>query len=139
MRLLEKNLESFELLTAARTNDNQGGRHAAWSVSGTLDACAVVAQSPHAHARDQTEQRANADHAEPVYTVLTKRSVMLPFHAIIRRVKDGRCFRIISDGTDAETPKGALLDLRMFAAEQWRLAGEIILPEPEEGEADDQS
>lgn len=139
MNILQQNFEPFEILSAARTDDHQGGRHAAWTVSDTFDGVAVLQQSAHGAAVDQTVQHANAHMAEPKYTVLTRRSVLLPFHTVIRRVSDSRIFRITSDGTDAQTPKGAFLDLRMFAAEQWRLAGEIIQPEPEGSESNDQS
>ncbi|HBI84800.1 MAG TPA: hypothetical protein DDX71_00715 [Ruminococcus sp.] len=114
-------LEPFERLTASRTDDSQGGRHAAWSVSGTFEGCAVIGQTARAHAKDTTKQHANMELAEPTYTIFTKRGTLLPFHAVVRRVKDGRVFRITGDGADAMTPKSSRLDLRMHAAEEWRL------------------
>lgn len=117
-------LEPFERLTASRSGDNQGGRHAAWSVSGTFEGCAVT--GTRAHAKDTTTQHANMELAEPTYTLFTKRSTLLPFHAVVRRVKDGRVFRITGDGADAMTPNSSRLDLRMHAAEEWRLPNDQV-------------
>ena len=126
--LLEKNFESFDILTPAETDDGIGGRSAVFNVSGGFQGVAVIAQTAHAAAKDQTVQHANAQSAEPAYTLLTKRAVLLPFHTVIRRTSDGRIFRTLSDPDDAKTPKGSHLDLRMHACEEWSLTGQVIEP-----------
>lgn len=126
--LLEKNFEPFEILACTKTDDGIGGGSCTWTVSGSFDGTAVIAQTAHAAAKDQTVQHANAQSAEPKYTLLTRRAVLLPFHTVIRRISDGRIFRTLSDPDDAKTPKGSHLDLRMHAAEEWKLTGQVIEP-----------
>jgi hypothetical protein len=55
------------------------------------------------------------------YTVATKRNVNLQYHDVFRRVKDGKIFRVTSDGDDRATPKSASLDMRVVTAEEWSL------------------
>ena len=121
MSLLDLNFEPFNILIASQTDDNQGGQRNTWTVGEGFSGVAVSALSAHANAKDQTAKHAGAPAADPEYTLLTKRATLLPFHAVVRRAGDGMIFRITSDAKDAKTPKGSLLDLRMHAAEKWRL------------------
>ena len=131
MSLLDLNFEPFNILTAVQTDDNQGGRRNAWTAGEEFYGVAVSALSAHSNAKDQTAKHAQAPAADPEYTLLTKRSTLLPFHAVVRRAGDGMIFRITSDANDAKTPKGSLLDLRMHAAEKWRLPDGGSLSETE--------
>lgn len=132
MSLLDLNFEPFNILTATRTDDNQGGGYNTWTVGEGFAGVAVSALSAHANAKDQTAKHAGAPAADPEYTLLTKRATLLPFHAVVRRAGDGMIFRITSDAKDAKTPKGSLLDLRMHAAEKWLLPDGSSLAETEE-------
>lgn len=125
MNLLLKNMEEFRMMNASRTEDRQSGSHTVWTEGISFQAHAVSAQSRMQAAKSNAEQVANKPEAIPEYTILTKRSVCLPFHSIVKRVSDGRFFRIVSDATDSKTPVGSQLDLRMHAAEKYRLAGEV--------------
>lgn len=119
--ILEKNFTAFTRLLPIRASDRRGGSVTEWRIAETVDAVAVSAQSPHGHASKTVTAHADAPDAKSEYTVFTRRAVSLPFHAVLRREKDGRIFRILSDPADTETPAGARLDLRMYAAEEWRL------------------
>lgn len=132
MSLLDLNFEPFNILIAAQTDDNQGGQRNTWTVGEGFSGVAVSALSAHANAKDQTAKHAGAPAADPEYTLLTKRATLLPFHAVVRRAGDGMIFRITSDAKDAKTPKGSLLDLRMHAAEKWRLPDGSSLAEMED-------
>lgn len=122
--ILEKNFTAFTRLLPIRASDGRGGSVTEWQEAETVDAVAVSTQSPHGHASKTVTTHADAPDAKAEYTVFTRRAVSLPFHAVLRREKDGRIFRILSDAADTETPAGARLDLRMYAAEEWRLTGE---------------
>ena len=113
--------ESFERLTNTRTPDGRGGFHSAWSVSGTFDGLAVIAESRGAAAKNTAANLADAPQAKPIYSLLTPRAVLLPFHAVVRRVRDGKVLQITGDAADFETPTGSRLDLRAHPAEQYRL------------------
>lgn len=119
--ILERNFKPFTRLLPVRTSDGRGGSVTDWQIAETVDAVAVSAQSPHGHADKTATTHANAPDAKAEYTIFTRKAVCLPFHAVLRREKDGRIFRILSDAADTETPDGARLDLRMYAAEEWRL------------------
>lgn len=55
------------------------------------------------------------------FTLLTKKNVILRFPDIVKRDRDGKYFRITSDGDDNRTPQSAGLDLRAVEAEEWEL------------------
>lgn len=55
------------------------------------------------------------------FTLYTKRDVILRFPDIVQRAKDGKYFRVTSDGDDNMTPKAAGLDLRAVEAEEWKI------------------
>lgn len=55
------------------------------------------------------------------FTLLTKRSVILRYNDIVKRDRDGKYFRVTSDGDDNRTPKAAGLDLRAVEAEEWEI------------------
>lgn len=56
-----------------------------------------------------------------LYTVLTGREINLQYHDVFQRVRDGKVFRVKSDGDDKKTPKSAGLNLRLVTAEEWEL------------------
>lgn len=57
-----------------------------------------------------------------LYTVTTKKSVVLSYHDVFRRLSDGKVFRVTSDGDDKLTPDSATLNMRQVTAEEWVLA-----------------
>lgn len=125
MNLLSKNMEEFRMMNASRTEDGQSGSHTVWTEGSSFQAHAVSAQSRMQAAKSNADQVAKKPEAIPEYTIFTKRFVCLPFHSVVKRVSDGRFFRILSDSADSKTPDGSHLDLRMHAAEKCRLAGEV--------------
>ena len=54
-----------------------------------------------------------------VYTVYTNKNVNLQYHDVFRRNRDGKVFRVTSDGDDKRTPNSANLDMRVVSAEEW--------------------
>lgn len=55
------------------------------------------------------------------YTFITTKNINLQYHNIIRRLSDGKVFRITSDGDDSFTPKSANLDMRLVTCEEWSI------------------
>lgn len=126
--ILEKNLEPFELLKSTQTDDGRGGRRNLWAIAGEFDGAAVIGQALHDRARQTDVTQAQEHTAKPMYSLLTRKAVSLPFLSWVRRKRDGKTFRIKSDPADACTPIGARLDLRMHAAEP------LPLPDPDNWE-----
>ena len=55
------------------------------------------------------------------YTITTGKAVNLQYHDVFRRVRDGKIFRVTSDGDDKHTPASAALNMRQVTAEEWEL------------------
>ena len=58
------------------------------------------------------------------YFLMTKKNVNLQFHQVVKRSRDGKIFRITSDGDDNMTPNTAGLDLRRVEAEEWEITAD---------------
>ena len=59
-----------------------------------------------------------------LYTIITSKNIVLQYHDVFRRKRDGKIFRITSDGDDSFTPESASLDMRLVTAEEWSLPNE---------------
>ena len=112
--ILEKNFKPFVRLYPAQTPDGSGGFRTVWQAGETVQAVCIQTGT-------DVENPAQKSDAKAQYTLLTRRAVSLPFHAVLRRESDGRIFRITDDSADRKTPDGARLDLRQYTAEEWRL------------------
>lgn len=55
------------------------------------------------------------------FAIFTKKNINLQYHDVVKRVSDGKIFRVTTDGDDSHTPKGAGLDLRRVEAEEWEI------------------
>ena len=53
------------------------------------------------------------------YTITTGKEITLEYHDIFRRVRDGKVFRVTSDGDDKYTPASATLNIRQVTAEEF--------------------
>ena len=53
--------------------------------------------------------------------LLMNKNVNLQYHDVVRRQRDGKIFRITSDGDDNHTPAAATLNMRQVTAEEWEL------------------
>lgn len=97
-----------------RTEDGSGGHITKWAEGEQFKAAIVRDTS--------TEARiAEAAGAVEMYTVTVSRSVALPFHAVFKRVSDGKTFRITSDNAEKKAPVCTALDIAQSSAEAWRL------------------
>lgn len=69
--------------------------------------------------------RAGNQQAEiAVYSLITPRNVRLDYHDKIKRLADGRTFRLTSHNGNEYTPETAGLDMRVCTAEDWRMPDE---------------
>ena len=58
-----------------------------------------------------------------LYTVTTSKSMTLEYHDVFRRMRDGKVFRVTSDGDDKYTPASSPLDMRQVTCEEFVLTG----------------
>ena len=59
-----------------------------------------------------------------VYTLTTSRDITLMYHAVIKRVRDEKVFRVTSDGDDKFTPSMSNLDMKQVTLEEWEIPNE---------------
>ena len=114
MSLLEEQMEDCILIDKRTTPDGYGGVDTEW-VDGAEFQAAVVFDSS-MQARTAEKQGVTA-----LYTITTRKNINLQYHDVLRRVKDGKIFRVTSDGDDKHTPVSASLNMRQVTAEEWEI------------------
>lgn len=116
MSLLSVAMDTCVLLNKQTAPDGYGGYIATY-VDGA-EFLAAVSFDTSMEARVADKQGVTS-----LYTVTTSRAMTLEYHDVFRRVKDGKVFRVTSDGDDKYTPKTATLDMRVVTAEEWSVNG----------------
>jgi hypothetical protein len=114
MSLLDEAYEEYTLLDKVRTDDGYGGFDVTWTDGAKIQGAMVFNTSLEA-------RKAQAMGVSSVYTLTTKRNVVLEYHDVLRRTRDGKIFRVTSDGDDSYTPTSATLDMRQVTCEEWKL------------------
>lgn len=114
MSLLTDAMEDCVMLDKTTAPDSYGGFITSYVEGAPFRAATVFSTSLEA-------RRAQAEGVKSLYTVTTPRSVTLEYHDVFRRIRDGKIFRVTSDGDDKYTPKSATLDMRQVTAEEWSL------------------
>lgn len=64
---------------------------------------------------------AEARDGKAIYKVTTPKNIVLDYHDVLKRLSDGKTFRVTSDGDDMATPDSSTLDMRIVTAEEWDL------------------
>ncbi len=112
--LMKDFLEDCTLLEKTRVPDGEGGWTIKW-VDGMEFQAAIT--------YDTTMQArvAESEGMKATYTVTTEKAMMLDFHDVFRRKRDGQVFRVTSQGDDKKTPERASFQVSQVAAEEWTL------------------
>lgn len=111
MSLLDESMESFVIMDKTTIPDGYGGYKTEWKQGAEIAAAAVLDTSIEARVADKQGVTA-------LYTITTRKNVNLQYHDIIRRTRDGKLFRVKSDGDDKATPASAGLYMRQVSAEE---------------------
>lgn len=114
MSLLDEAMEDFTIIDKTTINDGYGGFTEAWTEGATIQGAIVFDSSIEA-------KIAQKQGVTSVYTLTTAKNVILQYHQVVKRVSDGKIFRVTSDGDDKFTPKSANLNMRQVSAEEWKL------------------
>ena len=113
MSLLTDAMEKCVMMHKTSQDDPYGGEDIiAWQDGATFNAAIVFDTSMQARI-------AQAQNVSSLYTVTTARSKTLEYHEVFRRLRDGKIFRVTSDGDDKYTPRSAGLDMRQVTAEEY--------------------
>lgn len=115
MSLLDNAMTEFVEIETAVTPDGLGGYLTEYIEGGHFYAAVRFDNSTQA-------KIAAAQGVTSLYTIITRKDYVLYYHDIIKRLSDGKIFRITSDGDDKATPRTAGLNMRSVSAEEWSLA-----------------
>lgn len=114
MALLDKFKSAVCFLEKKRVPDGEGGFTTEWAEGATFMAAITYDTSIEARAAEKQG-------VTSLYTITTARSVVLEYHDVLKRIYDGKIFRVTSDGEDKATPESTALDMRQVTAEEWRI------------------
>ena len=114
MSLLSDAMESCRIIDRVTSDDGYGGYISQYVDGAEIDAAITLDSSMQARVAEKQGVTA-------IYTITTKRGVNLQYHDVIRRMRDGKVFRVTSDGDDEYTPQTATLDMRQVSAEEWKI------------------
>lgn len=115
LSLLEEAMEDCVMIEKTSVPDGYGGRTSAWQESSFTFKCAIVFDTS-IEARIGEKQGVTS-----LYTVTTRKDIVLEYHEVFKRIEDGKIFRVTSDGDDKKTPNSAGLNMRQVTAEEWSL------------------
>lgn len=99
------------------TADGYGGYVISWIEGAEFQAAIVLDSSMEARIAEQQGVTA-------LYTITTNKNINLQYHDVLKRISDGKIFRVTSDGDDKHTPASAGLNMRQVSAEEWVLTDE---------------
>ena len=116
MPLLDEAYEEFVYMNKAVVDDPRGGTKTTWTEGATIEGALVNDNDPEIRV-------ALSAGVKGLYTLITRKNVMLEYHDVLKRKKNGKIFLITSDGEDNETPESASLNMRAVSCEEWSLNG----------------
>lgn len=114
MSLLSEAFESYKIQDKVTTADGYGGVITTWIDGAEIKAAVVYNGSAEM-------QAAMAMGANASYTITVRRNTELDYHTVLKRVSDGKIFRVTANSDDNKTPKSAGLDMRQYTAEEYTL------------------
>lgn len=114
MSLLSEAMEKCTILDKQTVADGYGGYITQYVDGAVFDAACVLDNSIQARVAQQQGVTA-------LYTITTGKAMNLQYHDVFRRERDGKIFRVTSDGDDKHTPASAYLNMRQVSAEEWSL------------------
>ena len=114
MSLLTEAMETCQMLDKTKAPDGYGGYVNTWSEGVTFNAAITFDTSMQA-------RTAEKQGVTSLYTVTTRKNITLEYHEVFKRLKDGKIFRVTSDGDDKYTPDSASLNMRQVTCEEWEL------------------
>ena len=114
MSLLQQAMTDVVAMEKTRVSDGEGGFIVDW-VDGAVFKAAITFDTS-MQSRIGEKQGVSSR-----YTVTTHKNAKLEYHDVIRRLNDGKIFRITSDGDDKQTPDSASFQFLQVTAEEWFL------------------
>ena len=118
MSLLDNAMEPCVMLDRATASDGRGGYYSTYTEGVTFQAAITYDTSMQARIAD-------AQGVKNLFTIYTRKEMVLDYHDVFRRISDGKAFRVTGDSNDNKTPPSAALNLRYVTAEEFVPSGEV--------------
>ncbi len=116
MSMIEESMEQCAIMQKVRQSDGEGGFITRWTEGAPFQASITFDSSMQARIADKQG-------VSSLYTVTTAKNAALEYHDVIKRIRDGKVFRITSDGDDKQTPMRAKFGQYLqVTAEEWVIA-----------------
>lgn len=115
MSLLSNAMEDFVIINKSVVDDGLGGYRTEWIEGATIQCAVSFETSPELSI-------AEALGSKSVYKIIVRKSIQLDYHDVLKRKSNGLYYRITNNADDYATPSTAMLDMRVYTAEEWRLA-----------------
>ena len=112
MSLLSQAMEYVVMLEKKRIPDGEGGFSTDWAEGVQFKAAISFDSSMEA----RTAEKAGVT---SLYTVTVPTNAKLEYHDCIKRLRDGKVFRVTSDGDDKITPPSASFQFIQVTAEEY--------------------
>lgn len=113
MNMIDESMEDVCFMEKQRIPDGEGGFITSWTEGTEFRASITFDSSMQARIADRQG-------VSSLYTVTTAKSAQLEYHDVIKRLSDGKIFRITSDGDDKQTPTRAIFGQYLqVSAEEW--------------------
>lgn len=105
-------MESCCIMDKSTSDDLLGGTKETWSEGAPIDAAIIKNSTTEAVVAEKQG-------VSEIFTIVTKSSVMLDYHDVIKRLSDGELFQVTSRGKDSEAPEMSTIPIRKVTAERW--------------------
>ena len=112
MSLLTQAMEDVVMLEKKRIPDGEGGFTTDWADGVQFKAAITFNSSLEAKVAEKQG-------VTSLYSVICPINAKLEYHDVIRRLRDGKIFRITSDSDDEITPDSATFQFAKVSAEEW--------------------
>lgn len=113
MSLIEESMDACVYMQKIRVSDGEGGFITTWTEGAEFRAAITFDSSMQARIADKQG-------VSSLYTVTTSKNAVLEYHDVIKRLSDGKVFRITSDSDDKQTPaRAAFGQYLQVTAEEW--------------------
>ena len=114
MSLIDEAMTTVVLMEKIRQPDGEGGFITNWTDGVSFEAAITFDTSMESRIAERQGVTSR-------YTITTNKNAKLEYHDIIRRLNDGKIFRITSDGDDVQTPDRATFQFLQVTAEEYVL------------------
>ena len=112
MSLLSQAMEDVVMLEKKRIPDGEGGFITDWAEGAQFEAAITFNTSMEARTAEKQGVTSR-------YTITAPLNAKLEYHDVLKRLRDGKIFRVTSDGDDVQTPASASFQFLQVEAEEW--------------------